>query len=206
MTPSAPKRRPLTLAAAAALALSLCGCISLFPSSKPAQLYRFGVTPAAAGPARPSTVGVFRAMGQFQREAAGDQILTLTGERAAYVAGARWVAPAEVLFDEAVSDAFAGPGRVRLISRGEQAHADYALRLEVRNFETDYAEGGPPTVLIRVRAVLTNQSRATVAEQVFEARTPAAENRVSAIVAAYDQALSKVLGDIVAWTNGSVAA
>ncbi len=47
MTPSAPKRPLLKLAAAAGLALSLCGCISVFPKSQPAQLYRFGVTPAA---------------------------------------------------------------------------------------------------------------------------------------------------------------
>jgi cholesterol transport system auxiliary component len=206
MTQSAPKRPLLKLAGAAALAVSLSGCITLLPKSAPADLYRFGVAPAAAEPARPNAVGVFRAGGQFQREAAGDQILTVTGAHAAYIAGARWVTPAEVLFDEAVQNAFeAAPGRVRLVSRGEQAHADYALRLDVRNFETDYGAGGAPSVLIRIRAVLTDGARATVAERMFEARAPAAENRVSAIVAAYSQALAQALGEITAWTNSSVA-
>lgn len=208
MNASAPKRPLLKLAGAGLLALSLSGCISLFPSSKPVQLYRFGVAPAAPQAAAPGAgaVGVFQAASQFQHEAAGDRILTVTGERAAFIADARWVAPAEVLFDEAVANAFEGAGgRVRLLSRGEQAHSDYVLRLEVRNFETDYAAGDAPSVLIRVRAVLTSPTRATTAVQVFEARAPASENRVTAIVAAYDQALSKVIGDVVAWTGGAAA-
>jgi cholesterol transport system auxiliary component len=200
----------LNLAAAGALALSLTGCISLLPKSNPAQLYRFGFgePQAAAQPASLSSVGVLRAPGQFQHESAGDRILTVTGERAAYIAASRWVAPAEVLFDEAVSRAFdAGGGRVRLVGRGEPGHVDYALRLDVRNFETDYAQGEAPTVLIRVRAVLSrDRSAPPVAERVFEARVPATENRVSTIVAAYDRALSQVLGQIIAWTNSSVTA
>jgi len=204
---SVPKPAVVRLSAIAALALGLTGCISLLPKSAPASLYRFGVTPAAAEPARPNAVGVFRAMGQFQREAAGDQMLTVTGERVAYIAESRWVAPAEVLFDEAVANAFeAAPGPVRLVSRGQAAHSDYALRLDVRNFEADYGGGGEaPTVTIRIRAVLTrDQSRTAVAEQLFEARAPASENRVSAIVAAYDQALGQVLVQITAWANGAV--
>lgn len=206
MTLCSTKRACLTLAAAAA-AMSLGGCITLLPKTKAAQLYRFGV-PAAPAAARTSgAIGVFRANDFFQREAASDRILTMTGPRAAYIADARWVAPAEVLFEEAVASAFeSGPGRVRLVARGEPASSDYALRLDVRNFETDYGQGGAPVVLIRVRALISrDQNRAQVAEQVFEARVPAAENRVSAIVAAYDQALAKTLGDVVAWANGAVS-
>lgn len=188
-----------------AVALSLSGCISLLPKSKPSQLYRFGVAVAAA-PVRTDSVAVFRANGAFQSESASDRILTVTGARAAYIAEARWVAPAQVLFDEAVANAFlTAPGRVRLVSRGEPGGSHYALRLDVRNFETDYGEGAP-AVLIRVRAVMVgDQAGDRVAEQVFEARVPAAENRVTAIVAAYDEALARVLGEIIAWTNTSAA-
>lgn len=195
------------LALAAALALSLGGCITLLPKSAPAQLYRFGVpTPAATG--QPSSVGaisVFRANGAFVREAAGDRILTVTGERAAYIADARWVAPAEVLFDEAVSNAFESqPGRVRLVGRGGPNRADVALRLDVRDFETRYGEGAAPVVHVRIRAVLVRgQDHAQAVEQIFEAQAPADQNRVTAIVAAYNQALGKVLGEVVAWTNSS---
>lgn len=199
------RRRPaplLTLAAAGLLALSLSGCISLLPKTKPSQLYRFGV-PAAAVPARPDAIGVVRVGGLFQGEAAGDRILAITGDHAAYIAETRWIAPAEALFDEAVTAAFDGaPGRVRLVRRGEPGRADLALKLDVRNFETRYGEDRNPVVLIRVRALLA-RDRTQVSEQIFEARVPAARDRVTAIVAAYNAALAKVLGDIVAWTNSS---
>jgi cholesterol transport system auxiliary component len=203
----------LRLAAVGACALMLSGCISLLPKSKPAQLYRFGQVraPAAAASTAPSaaTVGVFRASGVFQQESSGDRILTVTGEHAAYIAQTRWVAPASVLFDAAVLNAFdAHSGHARLVSRGETAQSDYALRIDVRDFETRYESGAKaaPTVVVRLRAVLTrSQNNAVVGEQIFEARVPAGNNRVEAIVGAYDKALTEVLGKLVAWTDGSLA-
>jgi cholesterol transport system auxiliary component len=200
-------RRPalLRLAAAALLAISLSGCISLLPRSKASQLYRFGVPTSSTAPDRSTTVPVFRVNGVFQREAAGDRILTITGERAAFIGQARWVAPAEVLFDEAVANAFEStPGRVRLVTRGEPVRAGMVLRLDVRNFETRYSSADNPVVYVRVRAVFA-RDHAQVTERIFEAQAPADQNRVTAIVAAYNQALAKVLGEIVAWTNSSVA-
>jgi cholesterol transport system auxiliary component len=205
------RSRPATvlrLALVAVCAVALSGCVSLLPKTKPAQLYRFGHNPVAeaAGPTAPGArVGVFRAIGSFQREAAGDRLLTITGERAAYVARSRWVAPATVLFDQALVTAFeATPGRVRLVSRGERAPAAYALRTDVRNFETRY-DAGPdaaPTIVVRVRATLTsNRDNAVVAEQVFESSIRAGDNRVGAFVTAYDRATAEVLQQLVAWTN-----
>lgn len=188
------------------LALALSGCITLLPKSQPAQLYSFGVP---AGPprqgAQAGALSVFLANGAFQQEASGDRLLTITGERAAYIADARWVAPAEVLFDQAVANAFeARPGHVRLVSRGGPGRADAALRLDVRNFEARYGEGAAPVVHIRVRAVFVRgQDRSQAVEQIFDAQAPAAQNRVSAIVAAYDEALAQVLGQVVDWTNSS---
>jgi cholesterol transport system auxiliary component len=193
----------------AAVALAVSGCISLLPKSKPAQLYRFGQESigAASGPS-PGTVGVFQANGTFQNEAGGDRILTINGGKVAYIAQSRWVAPAGVLFNEAVTAAFdADPGPVRLISRGQQAKSDYALRLDVRNFETRYDAGphGAPTVVIRVRAVMTKSDLSKTAEEIFEARAKASDNRVGDIVAAYDKAVADVLGQLVTWTNASAA-
>ncbi|MFI4964131.1 MAG: ABC-type transport auxiliary lipoprotein family protein [Caulobacterales bacterium] len=198
-------RALLRLAALAACALALSGCISLLPKTKPAQLYRFGPEPAASqreAPPSPNAVAVFRTNGTFQGESADDRLLTVTGGKAAYIAQTRWVAPAAVLFDEAVSDAFdASP--IRLIARGQQGRFSYALRLDVRNFEARY-DAGPdaaPTVVVRVHAALNKSDQSIVGEQIFEASVPAADNRVGAIVAAYDKALSEVLGKIVAWTQ-----
>lgn len=195
-------RHALRLAAVGTCALALSGCISLLPKTKPAQLYRFGPVPAAAPASRPSSVAVFRTNGLFQEEASDDRILTVTGGKVAYIAQSRWVAPAEVLFNQALSNAFdASP--VRLIARGQQGRFAYALRIDVRSFEARY-DAGPdaaPTVVVRVHAALTKSDQSTVGEQDFETRVPASGNRVGAIVAAFDKAVGDVIGEIVGWTE-----
>ncbi|MEW5686173.1 MAG: ABC-type transport auxiliary lipoprotein family protein [Pseudomonadota bacterium] len=196
----------LRLAGTAAVALALSGCVSLLPKTKPAHLYRFGQPLAAEAMTAPQgTVGVFRAASVFQRESAGDRLLTLTNGKAAYVADTRWVAPAAVLWDEAVLAAFdADHGPVRVISRGEPASADYALRLDVRNFEAVYERGAkaPPTVVVRVRAAITGgKDRSLISDRIFEKRVTAADNRVGAIVPAYDKAVAEVLAEVVEWTT-----
>lgn len=190
----------------AALALPMAACVSLFPKGEPAQLYRFGDDLPAAAAVAGSPFAVQLGPVDFADAASGDRILSVTGGEAAYIANSRWVSPAKVLFEEAVAHAFQGSdGRARLVTRGESVKADYVLKLDVRRFETRYAyKDAAPQVLVEVRALLTdNKDRAVVGERVFSAEVPAAENRVSAIVAAYDQATDQVLGDLYAWVNSS---
>ena len=194
----------LALVGAAALALS--ACVSLLPKTKPAHMYRFGQPISAEALSSPvGQIGVLRTGSAFQRESAGDRLLTITNGKAAYVAETRWIAPAAVLWDEAVTAAFdADPGHVRLVSRGEPAQAAYILRLDVRNFEAHYERGAKaaPTVIVRVRAAVTSgKDRGMVGEKLFEKRVTAADNRVTAIVPAYDRAVTEVLAEVVAWTN-----
>lgn len=201
-------RNTAKVLAVAALAASLSACISVFPKTKAASLYRFGEAEVSVPKGPPGAMfGVLKTPSAFTRAAAGDRILTSTNGEVAYIAGARWVSPAFVLFEEATARAFENdPGRARLIGRGEVAKADMMLRLEVRTFEADYVDGpkAAPEIVVRVRAVLNrSQDRALVGDQVFEAKVKAADNRVGAIVPAFDQATAKVLGDIVAWTNAA---
>lgn len=144
---------------AAALMVSLSGCISVFPKAKPASLYRFGEAEVSVPKGPPGAMfGVLKTPSSFTRAAAGDRILTSTNGEVAYIADARWVSPAFVLFEEATARAFENdPGRARLIGRGEVAKADMMLRLEVRTFEADYVNGpkAAPEVVVRVRGVLT---------------------------------------------------
>ncbi len=198
----------LRLALSTATVLALSGCITLLPKTKPVDLFRFGEVGAVVSPnASTSSVGVFRASSLFQREAGGDQLVTVTAGKVAYLAETRWVAPAVVLWDAAVLTAFdADPGPARLISRGEAGKVDYVLRLDVRNFETRYDKGpkAAPSVVVRVRASLTSGSNRTLTgERIFEAQIAAADNRVSDIIPAYDRAVAEVLKDIVAWTNAT---
>ena len=189
----------------------LAGCISVLPKEKDAQLYRFGgpSLTAQAAPAAQARFPVQMVPLSFDRAAAGDRILTMTGAEAAYIKGSRWVASANSLFEAAVANAFdADGGAARLLARGEPIHPDYTLKLDVRAFETRYehGHGAPPTVVIELYAALGQvEGRAPAGERIFRAQVPAAEDRVGAITAAYDQALGKVLGALVAWVDAKGA-
>lgn len=203
--------KPFRAAAAIGLAGLLAGCVSVIPKSEPVQLYTFeGVAdpPAATGAPTSRPFDVMRGIGGFNRAAAGDRILTTNGTQVAYIAKARWVAPAIVLFDQAVSRAFDDSGgSARLLGRGQVGKSEYVLRLDVRDFEARY-ENGPksaPVILIRVRASLTDAQRALVGDRMFEVRVPATDNRVHAIAGAFDQAVGRVVGELVAWTNAAGA-
>ena len=199
--------RIVRAAGGAALAAALAGCVSLLPKTRVVQMYRFGASAASDAPraADPNPkVGVLLAPIAFQRAAAGDQMLTVSGARAAYIGGARWLSPAEVLFEEAAGRAFETSARVRLLGRGEFAAAQASLRLDVPVFEVRYGPAGAaPSVRVEVRAVLAHRAGGDAAARTFTADAPAAEDRVGAIVAAYDAAVSQVDAALVAWTDAN---
>ncbi len=199
------------LVAVVACALALAGCISVLPKEKPVQMYRFGVDAApspapAPAPASGARVGLVLARAELPRASAGDRLLAITGDQAAYLAGARWVSPAAVLFEDSVQRAFARSGAVRLMSRGETGAAQGALRLEATDFETRYASpGAPPVVRVTVQAMLLRRNGSFVADDTVSAEAPAAENGVHAIVAAYDAAVAEANAGLVAWTDANAA-
>jgi cholesterol transport system auxiliary component len=203
---SAMVRRGGCAAALAALGLGLTSCVSLFPKSQPVQLYAFGqLPPPSAGAVAPGAVGVLFGGITMPAAAVGDQILTLTGQDVAYVAGARWVVPAGLMLQGDVERAFEARGQhVRLLHRGDFGGAAAVLRLDVGDFEARYdTPGVAPTVVVSLRATLTRPSGVVIAAQTFTARQPAAENRIAPIVAAYDKAVIDVLSQVVAWSDAN---
>ena len=203
------------LSACTFAAVLLTGCVSLLPKQTPVQLYRFGATDverggdAAAPPPRTvgrgqDTLGVVLTQVSMPRAAEGDELLTTRGDAAAYIAEARWVAPAAVMFQESARRAFADrAARVRLIGRSDVAAASALLRLDVTEFDTRYnrATDATPQVVVSLRATLASADGRRLLQQGFTASQPAAQDRVSAIVAAYDAAVQAVLGQVVGWTD-----
>ena len=212
MTRLATFRRPL---AAAAAALALAGCVSVLPKAAPVQLYRFGADaagPPPAGATAANAPGLVLSGVTLPRASAGDGLLTVTGDEAAYIAGARWVSPAAVLMEEAAERAFsARAGRVRLLRRNELAGASGFLTLDVHDFEARYpsssgAPGAAPVVRVVVHAVIARRDGAFAAERTFAVDQPADANRLSAIVPAYDAAVRAVLGQVAAWADTAAQA
>ena len=194
--------RALAPLAALAATAALGGCITLFPKATPSQLYRFDAAVQPAAPGGPP-LAIRASTVDFDPASAGDRILTVDGDQVAYVQDGRWAIPASTMFQEALTHGFHAGG-MRLVDIGESSQAKFRLRLQVTHFETRYLSGpkAPPTVVVTVRATLDRQDGgALVADQPFEASVAAGDERLGAIVQAYNQAVSKVVGDLVAWVG-----
>lgn len=201
-------KRAAVIAAAAGLT---AGC-ALLSTPDPVQMYRFGASETAMQAAPPAPTGALRPVSmrriQFSEAARGDRILAITGTQAAYVGGARWVSPADQLFTEALVSAFSDQSRnTRLIGPREFSRSALSLDIDVRSFEARYAyEGAAPTAHIVARArILQFPDRDVVDERIFTTSLPASDNRVSAIVAAFDAATAEISGQIVDWTDAAAA-
>ncbi len=211
-------RPVLRLAASAAVLTALSGC-ALLSSPEPVQNYRFGLpmaAPSAVGdtPA-PLTVSIRRI--EFPQATGDDKILGVTGLETAYIGGARWVSPASTLFDDSLKAAFANRAdRIRVLGRREPGTPPLVLQVTVTTFEARYAApGAVPDVVVTARAQLrsTPERRAgggTIrpeegrsVERVFTVTQPAGDNRVSAIVAAFDTATRDINTQIADWTIAS---
>ena len=197
--------RALTgLAVLAASGLSACALLS---SPDPVQLYRFGAT-VDAPVDEPSSAAVPVVLRRIELPEAvrDDRILGVTGAEAAYIKGARWVSDATALYTDSVEATFAAQARrARLIGPREFTRGAQTLDLDVRTFEARYAApAAAPDVRIVVRArMLNRETRDIVTERTFSVIQPASENRVSAIVAAFDTATRDVNTQLVAWVDAN---
>ena len=195
----------MRILAATAVAIGLAGC-SLLSSPEPIQLYRFGnmdLPPTA--PAAERTVVVLNPI-EFPEGAGGDRILTANGGQVAYLAGARWIGPSEQLFRSAIETQFLRNGRsVTLSDQREAPRSGLALDLDVTSFEARYLNGveAAPTVVIAARARLIAPDRSVTAERTFQVERSASENRVSAVVDAFDGATDEFTGQLAAWVDAT---
>ena len=195
----------MRILAATALAVGLAGC-SLLSSPDPIQLYRFGnmdLPPTA--PAAERTVVVLNPI-EFPEGAGSDRILTANGGQVAYLAGARWIGPSEELFRSAIETQFLRNGRsVTLSDQREAPRSGLALDLDVTSFEARYLNGveAAPTVVIAARARLIAPDRSVTAERTFQVERSASENRVSAVVDAFDGATDEFTGQLAAWVDAT---
>jgi len=176
----------------AAVLLMTTGCALMGGGGKPATMYTFGQSPTPAAsqavPGYPVTVLYLGA--RLGSQSAGNHILTETGNQVAYIAEARWVAPASELFDAATVNKLESMAPSMRVIRGARPKADYMLAIDVQRFSAVYERGQafPPEAVLQARAKLVRTAdRVIVGDWPIEERVPAGENRVSAIVVALDQ-------------------
>lgn len=199
------RNRLMIAAAALALSGALSGC-ALLSTPEPVQLYRFGGASAFAGTGTTSAcpdVHVSMRRIDFPEASRGDRVLAVTGAEAAYIKGARWVSPAETLFEESLRNAFLDGAACTVLSNGPLTRDGLLLSVDVRRFEAAYAAPGavPDANVVVLLRLVRPGDRSVVAEERIVVTENAGENRQSAIVAAFDRATAEASRQIVAWTD-----
>ena len=195
-----PTRRQMVLAGAALLMLAGCGGL-LGPSGPPLQLYRLRPTfPAAGGPSVSWQLAVARPLAPQSLDT--ERIALMRGAMMDYYADAQWNDSAPRLVQSLLVEAFEKSGRILAVAGESGAvHADYTLECEIRDFDAQYAsDNGAPMIVVEIEARLLGPHGTVVASLDAKQTAPASANSVPSAVAAFDQAVSATLAQIVTWT------
>jgi cholesterol transport system auxiliary component len=119
-----------------------------------------------------------------------------------YFANVRWSGPVDELIQELAVQEFHASGGVRNVSGDASAFSSgYWLELEVADFQAEYrtAAANPPDIHVKLLArVGSSADRRVLARFEADATVTATDNRMSAIVDAYNHASDKALSVIVA--------
>ena len=119
-----------------------------------------------------------------------------------FYARASWSDRAPQMVQTLMIESFENSGRIIAVGRDSIAlRADYILKSDLREFQAEYMGAPNPRVHITVIARLVKMPRrAIIGSEKFEAVVEARTDTMEAIIAAFDQALGKVLKRLVEWT------
>jgi cholesterol transport system auxiliary component len=206
-------RRPTILMGLLSL-LALSACFSGLKSNVPVQqtyvLEPSRSDPAAAGAAAAgATPGRPRAAAQTLKVEVGmvapglgtDAIALLRpGQRLDYYNGVRWAGSAPVMLQTLAIDALREQHRFSMVEPEAGPFASgWLLNLELRHFEAEYSEAGPPTIHIVLVCTLGSRSNRD-AEVAFtaESRVKADADRMQAVIAAFERAAGDAIAQLAA--------
>ncbi|MBB3063938.1 ABC-type transport auxiliary lipoprotein family protein [Limibacillus halophilus] len=119
-----------------------------------------------------------------------------------YYAKAAWTDRATRMVQGLISESFENTNAIGAV--GPEAlglRADFLLKTELREFQVEYFDGGVPIAHVRINAKLVRAlDRRILQGRLFGAKVAAAEDKIGAIIEAYDEALNQVLKELVIWT------
>jgi cholesterol transport system auxiliary component len=166
-----------------------------------ADLGAAGAAPSSAS-AIPADLAVLRPRVRTGLE--GDRIAVLYPDRHLdYIAGARWSGPLDEVIQDLAIQAFQTGAALRSATTDASAFpSGYWLELDVADFQAEYSAAAAPTIRVHMTARLGGANdRRVLANFDADALQPAADNRLTAIVNAYEKAVTSALAEIVAGTT-----
>jgi cholesterol transport system auxiliary component len=205
--------RPTRLIALSSL-LALSACFSGLKSNEPVQqTYVLEPSPAAQAAAGVTAAGAMpgrpRAAAQTLQVDVGmvapglgtDAIALLRpGERLDYYHGVRWAASAPLMLQTLAIDALREQRRFSMVEAEAGPFASgWLLNLELRHFEAEYTDAGPPTIHIVLVCTLGRRSnRDTEVAFTAESRVKADADRMQAVIAAFERGAGEVMAQVAA--------
>lgn len=208
----AQSRQPLLIARAAASLLAVAmsaGCTgNLLQSDAPVpDTFRLATAPPAAAAgvtALPLAVVVQRPRAPAALDT--DRIaISAAGNRFDYYSAALWAEPAPQMVQQQLVSALAATGQFGggVFAAPARVPSELLLDVELRRFEAVTASpdaassSAAPVVHVQVQASLIDIRRsARVTSFVAEASVPATENRLAAVIAAFERANAQVMSEV----------
>ena len=119
-----------------------------------------------------------------------------------YYARSRWTDRAPLMVQTLMIESFENSGRIIAVGREAVGlRADFILKSELREFQAEYYSADSPTVRVGINAKLVQMPRRTIiGSQSFRAEARAAADDMNEIIPAFDEALGKVMKNLVEWT------
>jgi cholesterol transport system auxiliary component len=134
---------------------------------------------------------------------ASQRIVMRTGvDTVAYLKDAQWADRLPALIQMRLIESFENAHSLRAVGRIGLV-ADYSLQTEIRRFEADVSHG---VARVELSARIVGSNGAILTSGIFTAEAPAASDDATTVTAALNQALAKVLRDIVVWVTPKVKA
>lgn len=201
------------LAALALLPLALGGCGGVFDSKIAApQIYVLRL-PASTAPTPALTVGSVL----VQRPEAGPGLdsnriaLLRSDRRFDFYSASLWAAPAPDVLESVIVEALRGTNAFSAVfDDAAPFAARYDLRCTMRRFEADYTGqgngGGAPTIHAALDCTLgRHRDRALLASFTAQGSARASEDRLGAVVAAFESATVTAMNELARVVTTSVA-
>jgi cholesterol transport system auxiliary component len=202
--------------------LALSGCTGLFHSTAPPEqtyVLRPPAPPAAQAPAAPGGAPLANPPGLpsirvLQPDTApgldSTRIMLLQADhRMNFYAGSRWPGPVPGLIEALTVETLRASGVWASVQDADSPFpSDYLLRITVRRFDADYTGGGSaPEVHVVLDCVIgRREGRDVVASFIAEGTATAAADRMSAVVAAFEQATDAALDSLARQARTAVTA
>jgi ABC-type uncharacterized transport system auxiliary subunit len=193
----------------------LQGCGGVFDSTLPAsQSYVLRLPPVTTPAPSPTGGSVL-----LQRPEAGPGLeseriaLLRSDQRFDFYAASRWAAPAPDIVESVMVDALRATGAFSAVFDDSAPFAPrYNLRCSLRRFEADYtsegvgASGRAPTVQVALDCTLgRHRERELLSSFTAQGSAPASEDRLNAVVAAFESATATAMTELARAVSTAVA-